>query len=181
MKVVTTDLPGVLIIEPEVFGDARGFFLETFRDHDRQALGLSTPLIQDNHSRSPRGVLRGLHYQLEQPQAKLVRVARGQVFDVAVDVRRGSPSFGRWVSCLLDDVSHRQLLVPAGFAHGFCVLSEDADFIYKCSDYYHPASEQGVAWDDPDIGVDWPLDEVRLSDKDRHNPRLCDQKQLPDY
>ena len=180
MKVLKTELPGVLILEPKVFGDSRGFFLETSRDSFWRELGVSR-FVQDNHSRSERGVLRGLHYQLEQPQGKLARVARGAVFDVAVDVRRGSPTFGRWAGCRLDDRDHRMLYIPPGYAHGFCVLSESADFIYKCTDYYHPQSEQGVAWDDPDIGIDWPLDGFtpRLSERDRRNPRLAEQTRLP--
>lgn len=173
MKVVRTDLPGVLIFEPRVFGDHRGFFVETWRADVYRDAGLPD-LVQDNHSRSAHGVLRGLHYQLVQPQGKLVRVARGRVYDVAVDVRRGSPSFGRWIGVELDDRAHRQLWVPAGFAHGFCVLSEEADFIYRCSDYYHPASERGIAWNDRDLAIDWPVAAPRLSDKDRANPRLTE-------
>ncbi len=183
MKVTPTDLPGVLLIEPRVFGDARGFFLESYHRERYREVGIEAPFVQDNQSRSRRGVLRGLHYQLERPQGKLVRVSRGEVFDVAVDVRRGSPTFGRWVGCVLDDRSHRQMYIPAGFAHGFCVLSEEADFSYKCTDYYHPQSEQGIAWDDPDIGVRWPDMECLLSDKDRQNPRLHQQQpeRLPLY
>lgn len=180
MKVIETELPGVLVLEPRVFGDARGFFLETYRAALFDELGIPG-FVQDNHSRSQRGVLRGLHYQLEQPQGKLVRVTRGRVFDVAVDVRRGSPTFGRWSGIELDDESLRQFYIPPGFAHGFLVLSEVADFVYKCTDYYHPASEYGIAWDDPAIGIDWPLREVTLSDKDRRNPRLQDQVRLPNY
>ncbi|HXH03637.1 MAG TPA: dTDP-4-dehydrorhamnose 3,5-epimerase [Candidatus Competibacteraceae bacterium] len=171
MNIIETELPGVLLLEPRVFGDQRGFFLETYRHNLLREAGVPD-FVQDNHSRSRRGVLRGLHYQLVQPQGKLVRVARGRVFDVAVDVRRGSPSFGRWVGVELDDLAHRQLYIPPGFAHGFVVLSEEADFIYKCTDYYHPQSERGVAWNDPDIGIAWPLTEVSLSDKDARNPRL---------
>jgi dTDP-4-dehydrorhamnose 3,5-epimerase len=178
MQVIQTRLPGVLIFEPKVFGDSRGFFVETFRDNLREELGI--PLfVQDNQSRSRRGVLRGLHYQLVQPQGKLVRVASGRVFDVAVDVRRGSPTFGQWAGVVLDDVSHRQFYVPPNFAHGFVVLSEMADFVYKCTDYYHPASESGIAWNDPDVGIEWPaeiLDAVALSGKDAVLPQLKDQQ-----
>ena len=180
MRVIETELPGVLILEPRVFGDARGFFLETYRAALFDELGIPA-FVQDNHSRSRRGVLRGLHYQLVQPQGKLVRVTRGRVFDVAVDIRRGSPTFGRWTGIELDDESLRLFYVPAGFAHGFLVLSEVADFVYKCTDYYHPASEHGILWNDPDIGIAWPLDDVALSDKDRINPRLREQAHLPDY
>ena len=183
MKVIETRLPGVLLLEPRVFGDARGFFMETWQAARYREAGMPERFVQDNHSRSRRGVLRGLHYQLVQPQGKLVWVARGAVFDVAVDIRRGSPNFGRWYGCVLDDVDHRQLYIPPGFAHGFCVVSDDADFFYKCTDYYHPPSEQGIAWDDPDIGIDWPLRDVALSGKDQKNPRLNAQapENLPIY
>lgn len=181
MQVLPTELPGVLIVEPRVFGDHRGFFLETYSAARYREAGIPAPFVQDNHSRSRRGVLRGLHYQLLQPQGKLVGVTRGAVFDVAVDVRRGSPSFGRWVGVTLDDRDHRQLYIPPGFAHGFCVLSEEADFVYKCTDYYHPQSERGVAWDDPAIGIAWPELDVALSDKDRRNPPLAGQPDLPEY
>lgn len=183
MKVIETELPGVLIIEPRVFGDQRGFFLETYHQARYQEAGLPPCFVQDNHSRSRKGVLRGLHYQLVQPQGKLVGVTRGQVFDVAVDIRRGSPTFGRWVGCILDDCSLRQFYVPPGFAHGFCVLSEEADFVYKCTDYYHPPSERGIAWDDPDIGIEWPPVDAILSEKDTRNPRLAEQadENLPVY
>lgn len=177
MNVIQTKLPGVLIFEPKVFGDSRGFFVETFRDSLREECGIPA-FVQDNQSRSSRGVLRGLHYQLVQPQGKLVRVASGRVFDVAVDVRRGSPTFGHWAGVILDDTSHRQFYIPPNFAHGFVVLSETADFVYKCTDYYHPSSEAGIVWNDPDIGIEWPaevLDFVALSGKDAALPRLKDQ------
>ncbi len=173
MKVLETELPGVLIIEPMVFGDARGFFLETYRQDSYREAGIPEHFVQDNHSRSRRGVLRGLHYQLSQPQGKLVSVTRGRVFDVVVDIRRGSAAFGRWAAAILDDDNHRQLYVPPGFAHGFCVLSDEADFVYKCTDYYHPESERGIAWNDPDIGIPWPITDVSLSRKDTGNPRLA--------
>lgn len=181
MKVIASDLPGVLVIEPTCFGDARGFFMETWQAQRYHAAGLPERFVQDNHSRSRHGILRGLHYQLVQPQGKLVWVTRGAVFDVAVDIRRGSAHFGRWFGCVLDDVNHRQLYIPPGFAHGFCVLSEEADFFYKCTDYYHPASERSIAWNDPGIGIDWPLHEVELSAKDQQAPRLCEQADLPNY
>lgn len=183
MNIIETELPGVLIIEPKSFGDARGFFLETYSEQRYRDAGLSVRFVQDNHSRSRRGVLRGLHYQLVQPQGKLVGVTRGEVFDVAVDVRRGSPTFGHWAGVILDDRSHRQFYVPPGFAHGFCVLSDEADFVYKCTDYYHPPSEQGIIWNDPAIGIEWPLTEVSLSDKDGRYPTLAEQaaERLPVY
>lgn len=177
MKIAEASLPGVILIEPKVFGDARGFFIETWRESLLQNAGVDVRFVQDNHSRSQRGVLRGLHYQLVQPQGKLVRVSQGAVFDVAVDVRVGSPNFGQWFGAVLDDNSHRMMYVPPGFAHGFCVLSDTADFLYKCTDYYHPASEQGVAWNDPDIGIAWPDMGVAptLSAKDQTALRLKDQ------
>jgi dTDP-4-dehydrorhamnose 3,5-epimerase len=183
MKVIETALPGVLIIEPRVFGDHRGFFLETYSEERYREAGLDARFVQANHSRSRRGVLRGLHYQLIQPQGKLVSVSRGQVFDVAVDVRRGSPTFGQWVSCLLDDETHRQMYIPPGFAHGFAVISEEADFLYQCTDYYHPQSEAGVAWNDPDLAIDWPDLDYTLSEKDLKLPRLKDQvaESLPSF
>lgn len=185
MNVVETAIPGVLIFEPRVFGDARGFFVETYRESIYKEAGITAPFVQDNQSRSGRGVLRGLHYQLVQPQGKLVRVSRGEVFDVAVDVRRGSPTFGRWVGCLLDDVTHRQFYVPPGFAHGFLVLSEVADFVYKCTDYYHPESERGIAWDDLGLAIDWPDAGAPylLSGRDRAHPTLGQQsaENLPHF
>lgn len=184
MRIVPTALPGVLVFEPEVFRDERGFLLETFRESWLEEAGIRERLIQDNQSRSARGVLRGLHYQCVQPQGKLVRTLRGRVFDVAVDVRRGSPHFGRWVGMVLDDVDHRQLWIPPGFAHGFCVLSEDADVAYKVSSYYHAASNTGIAWDDPGLAITWPEAGPRLlSAKDRELPRLAQQSadRLPVY
>ncbi|MGR8933307.1 MAG: dTDP-4-dehydrorhamnose 3,5-epimerase [Gammaproteobacteria bacterium] len=175
MNIIATSLPGVVVFEPKVFGDHRGFFLETYRDRVLSDAGIDKSFVQDNHSRSSRGVLRGLHYQLQQPQGKLVRVARGKVFDVAVDVRYGSPHFGQWYGTVLDDESLRMMYVPPGFAHGFVVLSETADFIYKCTDYYHPQSEQGILWNDAEIGIQWPIEEVALSEKDRKNPPLSQQ------
>ena len=156
MNIVETGLPGVLIIEPRVFGDARGFFLESWNQASFAAAGLSMDFVQDNHSRSARGVLRGLHHQLESPQGKLVRVNQGAVFDVAVDIRRSSPHFGKSVGVELSADNHRMLWIPPGFAHGFLVLSETADFLYKCTTLYHPPSDRGIRWNDPDIGIAWP-------------------------
>ncbi len=175
MKIIKTKLPGVLIIEPQVFGDHRGFFLETYQQKSFIEAGIKESFVQDNHSRSKKGVLRGLHYQLTQSQGKLVRVSRGRVFDVAVDVRQGSPTFGQWEGVILDDETHRMFYVPPGFAHGFCVLSDEADFIYKCTDYYHPQSEQGIAWNDPEIAIEWPDMDYTLSEKDQNNPKLSEQ------
>ena len=181
MNIIETRLPGVLIFEPRVFGDARGFFVETFREEWLQRASVGVRFIQDNQSRSSKGVLRGLHYQMEHTQGKLVRVSRGAVFDVAVDVRRDSPNFGKWEGVVLDDVRHLQLYVPPGFAHGFCVLSEEADFNYKCTDYWHPQSETGILWNDPALGIQWPEIGMpfALSDKDRALPLLADQTLLP--
>lgn len=157
MKVTQTAIPEVLIIEPKVFGDARGFFFESFNQKAfNEATGLNETFVQDNHSRSAKSVLRGLHYQLQQPQGKLVRVVRGAVFDVAVDIRQRSPSFGQWVGAELSEDNNKQLWVPAGFAHGFLVLSESADFLYKTTDYYAPAHERCISWNDPLIGIRWP-------------------------
>ena len=183
MKILETSLPGVMVIEPQVFGDKRGFFLETFRDDIFKDAGIHESFVQDNHSRSSKGVLRGLHYQLIQPQGKLVRVTRGGVFDVAVDVRKGSPAFGQWYGTTLDEESMRMMYIPQGFAHGFVVLSETADFIYKCTDYYHPESEQGILWNDSEIGIKWPIVDTKLSQKDTENPILSLQsaESLPEY
>jgi len=172
MKVIETALPGVLIIEPKVFGDTRGFFLETFQAERYREAGIELPFVQDNHSRSQRGVLRGLHFQKTKPQGKLVRVSRGAVYDVAVDVDASSPTFGKYVGVELSDDNHRQLWIPPGYAHGFCVLSEVADFEYKCTELYYPEDEGGVIWNDPDIGIPWPIAEPRLSAKDAQLPRL---------
>ncbi len=183
MNVIETKLPGVLILEPKVFRDERGFFVETFRETTLRETGINETFVQDNHSRSSKGILRGLHYQLIQPQGKLVRVSRGKVFDVAVDVRKGSPTFGQWVGCVLDDESLHMMYIPPGYAHGFVVLSEVADFIYSCTHYYHAESEQCIAWNDPDIGIEWPISDVSLSAKDQSAPRLAQQpaENLPSY
>lgn len=176
MQSIQTALPEVLIIEPKVFGDSRGFFFESFNARRfRELTGVDLPFVQDNHSRSAKGVLRGLHYQIRQPQGKLVRVARGCVFDVAVDLRRSSPNFGKWVGVELSEENQRQLWIPAGFGHGFVVLSESADFLYKTTDYYAPEHERSVAWNDPAIGIDWPVTgEPLLSAKDRDAKLLAD-------
>jgi len=174
MQVIPTDLPGVLLIEPRVFGDARGFFLETYQAQRYAAAGIPGPFVQANHSHSQQGVLRGLHYQLRFPQQKLVWVTRGEVFDVAVDIRQGSPTFGRWVGVVLTADNHRQLYIPAGFAHGFCVLSDSADFLYTCDDFYHPEDEGGILWCDPDLAISWPVSAPILSPKDQGYPRLAD-------
>ena len=157
MKVTRLAIPDVVLIEPKVFGDARGFFFESFNQKAfNEATGTNHQFVQDNHSRSAKGVLRGLHYQIQQPQGKLVRVAQGAVFDVAVDIRKSSPTFGQWVGEVLSADNHRQLWVPPGFAHGFMVLSETAEFLYKTTDYYAPVYERCIAWDDPDLAIDWP-------------------------
>jgi dTDP-4-dehydrorhamnose 3,5-epimerase len=173
-KRLDTRLDGVVLIEPEVHGDERGFLVETFRDDAWRELGVGLEFVQENHSRSHQDILRGLHFQTEPGQAKLVRCLRGQIWDVAVDLRSTSPTYRRWEGYELDDELHRQLLVPVGFAHGFCVLSEIADVAYKLSSYYDPATEAGIAWDDPDVAVEWPVSEPALSERDRSAPRLAE-------
>jgi dTDP-4-dehydrorhamnose 3,5-epimerase len=173
MKVIEAELPGVLIIEPNVLGDERGFFLETFQsERYRREAGIELTFVQDNHSRSRRGVLRGLHAQREHPQGKLVRVARGEVWDVAVDIDPGSQTFGTWTGVILSDENHRQLWIPPGYAHGFVVLSEAADFEYKCTACYRQEDEVGVRWDDPDLGIQWPVSNPTVSNKDSRLPLL---------
>ncbi|GGE03486.1 dTDP-4-dehydrorhamnose 3,5-epimerase [Polymorphobacter glacialis] len=176
MIVTETTLPGVMLIEPRVFGDDRGFFLESWNARSFADAGLDLTFVQDNHSRSAQGVLRGLHYQLANPQGKLVRVTSGAVFDVAVDVRRSSPNFGQWVGYELSDTNKRMLWVPPGFAHGFVVISKTADFLYKCTQLYDPSDDRGVRWDDPAIGIDWPAGGLppTLSAKDATAPLLAD-------
>ena len=178
MNVIETALPGVLIIEPKAFGDHRGFFLETFQVERYREAGITLPFVQDNHSRSQRGVLRGLHFQKTRPQGKLVSVSRGAVYDVAVDIDPASATYGRFVGVELNDDNHRQMWIPPGYAHGFCVLSEVADFQYKCTDFYFPADESGLLWNDPDVGIPWPITEPQLSAKDIDNPRLRDLKPM---
>jgi dTDP-4-dehydrorhamnose 3,5-epimerase len=181
MKLLPTDHPELLLIEPDVHRDARGFFLETYHARRYAELGIPDVFVQDNHSRSGRGVLRGLHYQLDHPQGKLVRVASGRIFDVAVDIRRGSPYFGHYTGVELSGENQLQLYIPPGFAHGFCVLSEQVDFLYKCTDYYAPGDEYGIAWNDPALAIAWPEMDYLLSDKDRKNPVLAEARHLPTY
>jgi len=183
MRVVPTALPGVLLIEPVVHRDARGFFLETYHADKYREAGIALPFVQDNHSRSGAATLRGLHAQLgRHPQGKLVRTLSGTIFDVAVDIRRGSPTFRRWVGVELSADDFRQLYVPPGFLHGFCVLSESADVTYKCTGPWNPAEEISVRWDDPDLAIVWPIAAPVLSDKDAAAPRLADQlERLPRY
>lgn len=181
MNVIKTELPGVLIIEPSVFGDARGFFMETWHLGKYAELGLPDHFVQDNLSRSAQGVLRGLHYQHPQGQGKLVYVLEGEVFDVAVDIRVGSPTFRRWVGAMLSADNKRQMYVPPGFAHGFCVTSPSALLAYKCTDFYNPKLEGAVRWDDPDIGIQWPIAQPAISAKDAAAPllKVIPQKRLP--
>ena len=172
MKITKTAIAGVLIIEPKVFEDARGFFLESFHATRYAEAGIQSPFVQDNHSNSAKGVLRGLHFQKQYPQGKLVYVTSGIVFDVAVDIRPDSPTYGKWVGATLSADDHKQFYLPPGCAHGFCVLSDRADFHYKCTDYYHPEDEGSIRWDDPDIGIQWPGAEPILSTKDANAPFL---------
>ena len=183
MEIVETSLPGVLLIKPRVSEDPRGFFMETYRADALAAVGVHETFVQDNHSRSSRGVLRGLHYQLRRPQAKLCRVARGEVFDVAVDVRVGSPHFGEWVGAVLSEENRHALYLPRGFAHGFVVRSEVADFLYKCSDYYDAADDCGVLWNDPDLAIEWDAASPIISAKDQRNLQLSQvsRERLPVY
>jgi len=181
MNIITTSIEGVLIIEPAVFKDNRGFFLETYQQERYSKSGIKQTFVQDNLSFSVQGTLRGLHYQVKHPQAKLVQVLTGEIFDVAVDIRPGSSTFGKWTGAYLSDQNKRQLFIPEGFAHGFCVISKTAHFLYKCSDFYVPEDECGISWADSDIAIDWPEKNPIVSEKDRHNPELCDllPKQLP--
>jgi dTDP-4-dehydrorhamnose 3,5-epimerase len=169
-----TEIEDLVLLEPEVHGDERGFLVETFSDKAWRELGVDVEFVQDNHSRSGRRILRGLHFQTSPGQAKLVRCLRGKIWDVAVDLRRDSPTYGRWEGHELDDEAHRQLLVPVGFAHGFCVVSEIADVHYKLSSYYDPATEAGIAWDDPEVGVEWPIADPQLSERDKNAPKLSE-------
>jgi dTDP-4-dehydrorhamnose 3,5-epimerase len=174
MRVVKTELAGVVVIEPDVHADGRGFFLESYHAGKYSEHGIDGPFVQDNHSRSAGGTLRGLHLQLRRPQGKLVRVIEGEIFDVAVDVRRGSPTFGRWVAVILSADNFRQCYVPPGFAHGFCVVTPIAQVEYKCTDLYDPESEIGIAWNDPALAIPWPVREPILSSRDRHHPTLAE-------
>ncbi|MBQ3737245.1 MAG: dTDP-4-dehydrorhamnose 3,5-epimerase [Candidatus Methanomethylophilaceae archaeon] len=170
-----TEIKGVYVIDAKVFGDDRGYFTETYKKTDFDEAGLVYDFVQDNQSRSKKGVLRGLHFQIKHPQAKLVRVIEGEVFDVAVDMRKGSPTFGKWVGAVLSDKNKRQFMIPRGFAHGFLVLSDYATFCYKCDEVYHPEDEGGIMWNDPEIGIEWPFtDNIQLSEKDTKQPLLKD-------
>jgi len=182
MQVVPTRLPGVVVIEPDVHRDGRGFLVETFHAERYRHHGIDGPFVQDNHSRSGGGTLRGLHLQRARPQGKLVRVVAGVIFDVAVDVRRGSPTFGRWVGVTLSAENFRQCYVPAGFAHGFCVVGDGAEVVYKCTAAYDPENEIGIAWNDPSLAIEWPIREPVLSKRDAANPILSDvMDRLPEY
>lgn len=167
MRVTPNELAGIVVVEPNVFGDDRGFFLESYQKQRYADLGIDAEFVQQNLSRSRKDILRGLHYQLRMPQGKLCYVVRGAVFDVVVDVRKSSPTFGYWTSVVLDDQSHHQIYIPPGFAHGFCVLSDEADFSYHCTNYYDPSGQETIAWDDADLGIDWPCDSPLLSEKDQ--------------
>jgi len=179
MHFVQTELAGVVIIEPRVFEDERGFFMESYHRPRFAAAGIDVEFVQDNHSRSGKGVLRGLHYQLRHPQGKLVRVIRGEVLDVAVDLRRASPTFGRCLGCVLSETNRRQLYVPAGFAHGFCVTSDVAELLYKCTDIYRPEDERTVLWNDPALAIDWPVSDPVISAKDQRGVRLAEAECYP--
>lgn len=172
MNLQTTPLTGVVLLEPTVRRDERGFFLESYSARTLEQLGITTTFVQDNHSRSVKDTIRGLHYQTLPGQAKLLRVIAGAIFDVAVDLRWGSPTYGQWFGQVLSDQNFLQMYIPVGFAHGFCVLSETADLAYKCSSYYDPAAERGIAWNDPDIGIAWPITAPILSERDQHQPLL---------
>lgn len=174
MEVISLEIPEVKLVKPRVFKDARGFFTQTYHYEQYREAGMDVRFVQDNWSRSTKGVLRGLHYQLRHAQDKLVSVIRGEVFDVAVDIRRGSPTFGKWVGAVLSEENHHQLFVPKGFAHGFCVLSDEVDFVYKCSNFYTPGDEYSIRWDDPKLGIQWPLQNVILAGKDKLAPFLKD-------
>lgn len=174
LKITKGRLDGVFVIEPKVFGDSRGFFMESYNADELNSAGIEIKFIQDNHSKSEKNVLRGLHYQVKRAQDKLVRVIAGEVFDVAVDIRRNSPTFGEWEGYLLSAENKKQLLVPKGFAHGFCVMSDSAEFLYKCSDYYSPEDERGIIWNDSDIAIEWPVSTPLLSDRDKKLPCLKD-------
>ena len=176
MSVTLTDLPGVFLIQPTVHRDERGFFLESYHEKKFMEKGVPVPFVQDNHTNSVKGALRGLHGQLKNPQHKLIRVIHGEIFDVAVDIRKGSPTFGRWTSAVLSSSNFLQIFIPAGFLHGFCVLSDGAEVEYKCSAYYDPSDEIGVRWDDPDLKIDWPIKSPILSYKDQSLPTLATLK-----
>jgi dTDP-4-dehydrorhamnose 3,5-epimerase len=179
MRVIETELPGVLVLEPPVHRDERGYFVEVFHEEHYRTLGLPARFVQDNQSRSFRGTLRGLHWQWRRPQAKLVRVLAGEVFDVAVDIRRGSPTFGQWVGIRMTASDFRDVFIPEGFAHGFCVLSDWADVLYKCTDFYDPGGESGLMWNDPAMGIEWPISQPLLSPRDAIHPPFAPDR--PDF
>lgn len=182
MKLNETRLQGLIVLEPEVFKDSRGFFLETYNAARYRELGIDVQFVQDNHSRSVRGTIRGLHFQIDPGQPKLVRVAHGSAWDVVLDIRRSSSTFGLWDAFEMDDVSQHQLYVPVGFAHGFCALTDVVDVVYKVGSPYDPSTERGIAWDDPDLGIPWPTDLALVSERDARNPRLHDvANELPDW
>jgi dTDP-4-dehydrorhamnose 3,5-epimerase len=178
MEVIKTSIPEVIVLAPPVFSDSRGYFLETYQSKKYAQLGIPCAFVQDNQSFSTKNVLRGLHFQLRHPQAKLVRVTQGTVFDVAVDIRRNSPTFGKWHGEILSAENHRQMFIPENFAHGFCVLSDSAEFLYKCSDFYVPGDEAGLSWNDPQLGIKWPVGEPILSAKDAELPQMGDILEL---
>jgi dTDP-4-dehydrorhamnose 3,5-epimerase len=178
MEIIKTSIPEVIVFVPPVFTDSRGYFLETYQQQKYAEAGISKPFVQDNQSYSTKNVLRGLHFQLRHPQAKLVRVTQGTVFDVAIDIRKHSPTFGKWHGEILSAENKRQMYVPENFAHGFCVLSDNAEFVYKCTDFYVPGDESGLIWNDPQLGIDWPIDQPILSDKDAVLPKLADILEL---
>lgn len=183
MKLIDTNLPGVIVIVPDIYRDERGFFLESYNANKYEELGITARFVQDNHSKSVKGTLRGLHFQNPKSQGKLVRVIQGEVFDVAVDIRVGSPTFKKWFGTVLNAENMHQMYIPAGFAHGFCVMSETAEFEYKCTDFYAPECEIGIAWNDPDVAIEWPVKTPLLSKKDSANSRLSEipRSKLPNY
>lgn len=181
ISVTSCEIEGLKVIEPKVFGDERGYFFESYNYNDYAAAGIAEQFVQDNQSSSSRGVLRGLHFQIKYPQAKLVRVIRGEVFDVAVDLREGSKTYGKWFGLILSEDNKKQFFVPKGFAHGFVVLSDYAEFAYKCTEFYHPGDEGGLVWNDPDIGIDWPIPdgmELNIIERDRNWPGIKDYKKV---
>jgi dTDP-4-dehydrorhamnose 3,5-epimerase len=178
MEIIKTSIPEVIVFIPPIFTDSRGYFLETYQQQKYAKAGISKPFVQDNQSYSTKNVLRGLHFQLRHPQAKLVRVTQGTVFDVAIDIRKKSPTFGKWHGEILSAENKKQMYVPENFAHGFCVLSDSAEFVYKCTDFYVPGDESGLIWNDPQLGIDWPIDQPILSDKDAALPSLADVLEL---
>ena len=178
-KFTKTDIDGMFLVEPAVFGDNRGYFMETYHENDFKEAGYDLTFVQDNQSKSTKGVLRGLHLQLKYPQGKLVRVIKGEVFDVGVDLRADSPTYGKWFGAILSDENKKQLYIPPCFAHGFVVLSDEAEFVYKCTEFYHGEDEDGIIWNDPDIGIEWPIDDIDeliFSDKDKEWPTLAESQ-----